>query len=179
MEQLVSNREFARRVGVNEANIRQYITAGNFSTNAFGVDTKGRKKLNWPEAKKEWDAFGGGSKKELPSNPNAGTELVEDDLPEIAESRRANEYYRAMTAKIEYQKEKGELMLRAEVEAQLFEAGANVRKALQSVPDVCVDSVMAASTRHEAHSIMYKAIEDALFSLTGLSKVLDKEPSKD
>jgi len=92
----------------------------------------------------------------------------------FAEALRVEKVARAKLAEIELNKAIGLLVVKDAVHKQLFAFGQEVRQALLVVPDRCIDSVIAAKNRSEAHNILSKELHEALEKLT--NPKLDFEP---
>lgn len=197
MSEKISISEFARRVGVDEALIRRHIKAERFTDAAVEFDDKGRKKIIWPTAFDEWKAFGGGSDKfrrlqpksdrpdpvEPDLGPNAPASVKapaskpdEIEFPNKEASSKRLEYFKAETAALEFAKLKGDLVAKDEVQKQLFNAGAELRKALLTIPDQKIDAIITAKDRVKAHAILFEAIESELRRFTDGNVLNKKEP---
>ena len=92
----------------------------------------------------------------------------------FADALRFEKIAKARLAELEMNKAIGTLVVKDAVYKELFAFGQEVRQALLVVPDRCIDAVLAAKNRSEAHSILSKEIHEALEKLT--SPRLDFEP---
>ena len=87
---------------------------------------------------------------------------------EYADAELREKVARAKLAELKLQEALGELVPLAEVKKNLFTFGAEIRNALQAIPDRIIDNLLAADTRSEAHTILTVAINKALLSLTDI-----------
>ena len=167
--EIISIREFARRVGAGATTIRHHIQAGHF-TKGSTIDDKGRPKMVWPTAEDEWKVCGGASTVKGPVSGNMG----DDEIPAYAESRAATEYYKSQIAKIELDEKQGLYVKKEDVYKALYESASNLRSAILSVPKLVVDDVMACTDRGEAIELIYKALETQLLRMVD-EDVLDSK----
>lgn len=153
---LISIREFARRIGVDEKAIRRHIERGRFAEAVTKED--GKVKIRFSLAVAEAKNIGVGSKlKEGEGNKIVRTpirkpakieskkevdpeELEKDDyFPDeqevsLAEALKKKENFVAGLKKLEFLEKKGMLVSRAEVRTQLFEYSRDVRSEFESLP---------------------------------------------
>ncbi len=92
----------------------------------------------------------------------------------FAEALRVEKVAKAKMAELELKKAMGDLVVKDEVYKQLFAFGQEVRQAILVVPDRCIDAVIAAKNRSEAHNTLLKELHEALEKLT--SPKLDFQP---
>lgn len=188
MTEKISIREYARRIGCSEANVRKAIKAGLIEKAI--VRGEGRYPLLIPEiASREWAENHDPSqlqnaklakhlheaRKNAP--PMLEEEDDEEDLPpanagvknpaqmSLAELRRKNAEVNLHLAAITLKQRRGELVDKKQVYNALFSAGQEVKNAVLSVPDRVIDAVIAAPSRNEAHQLMYAALVEALTSI--------------
>lgn len=91
---------------------------------------------------------------------------VQDDT--LAAARKAQEVYKAKIAELDYKKRIGDLVAKDEVYKSLFAFGQELRTQFQAIPDRVVDNMLAASSRNEAHIILYEAITKVLENLADI-----------
>lgn len=91
---------------------------------------------------------------------------VQDDT--LAAARKAQEVYKAKIAELDYKKRIGDLVAKDEVYKALFAFGQELRTQFQAIPDRVVDNMLAASSRNEAHIILYEAITKVLENLADI-----------
>lgn len=169
--EIISIREFAKRVNVDHSSIREAMSNGRISDAAISDG-----KIKYEIAIKEWEAIGGGNSanKSVPELP------AEDTTPgdtihirknaSLSEAKRVEAIAKAKLAQIELEKTKGSLVEKKEVYKELFAVGQEIRSALQGIPDKYIDNILACSTRSESHAMLFEAITEAL---AGLSKKIE------
>jgi hypothetical protein len=167
-QELISVREFSRRLGCSDVAIHKAIKAGKI---VKGV-TKDKK--GWPliipdVAIIEW---GKNYDPNYTSNENLKTQLhTEKKQPEqigateagsMAAAKRAQAIFKAKILEIELKEKQSKLVDKKQVYMALFEAGKEVKSSIMSVPDRIIDAVFSAKSRNEAHTILTKALIEAL-----------------
>lgn len=177
-EEKLSLRKYAAIIGVSHTAVAKAVRNGYINKGWDAV----AKKILVELANNEW---GNGIKERLKSeNLNAigniseslinKTSLTEKDLPPIksditfSEARRRKEIYNAEIARITAFKEQGLYVEKENVYKQLYEFGKQIRIEFESMPDRIIDSILAAKSRHEGHTIMINAIQDVLNRLTNI-----------
>lgn len=91
------------------------------------------------------------------------------DSMTFAEAQRRKEVAKAKTAELEFMEKEGALILKQQVQDQLFSAGKEIRNALLSVPDRITDQVIASvENRTQVNNIIYDAIAAELEKLADL-----------
>lgn len=184
-------REFARQVGCSHVLILNLIKAGKMPQNkdcSIPLDEgliayENRKKKKEPKAKKAEPKKRKSTKKikELPDNdpPEDGEET--DDAPQkltseklisardittqFNKARLAEKTYQAKLREIEYKLKKGELVTRADVEADASAVAAEVRERLTSIP-VRISALCERQPARKIEEVMTDAIQDALISFS-------------
>lgn len=184
-------REFARQVGCSHVLILNLIKAGKMPQNKDGsipleeglIAYENRKKKKEPKAKKAEPKKRKSTKKikELPDNdpPEDGEET--DDAPQkltseklisardittqFNKARLAEKTFQAKLREIEYKLKKGELVTRADVEADASAVAAEVRERLTSIP-VRISALCERQPARKIEEVMTDAIQDALISFS-------------
>jgi hypothetical protein len=186
--ELISIREYARRNGCSDTNIRKIIAQGRI-VNGY-VEQDGKRWIDPVIADEEWLlnkrstvmergdgarlAGAKGRTTMAPINPEP------DPIPVIespAANARAQEenYKKARTAKavfeaknaeLDYKERLGELVSKKSVYNALYGFGQQIRDAVQSIPNRVIDDILAAPSRVDAHNILKKAIDEALVKLS-------------
>lgn len=115
------------------------------------------------------------SKKQEPVPHAESVPVIPDRVPLIpakdetlAAARKAQEVFKAKIAEIDYKKKIGELVSKDDVYKSLFTFGQELRTQFQAIPDRVVDNMLAASSRNEAHIILYEAITKVLENLADI-----------
>lgn len=204
----ISQREYARRLGVSNEAVRKAIAAGKISK---GWD-KVNEKIIWEKANEEWgnihkqanaesEAAEAEARKRVQSyspppaprgkrqdpedtEEDALSELnefaltVASDAP-FAEALRVEKVAKARQEVIKLRELQGSLVNKSEVYKQLFGFGQSVRQAALAVPDRCIDEVIAQPTRAEAHQIMTKYLHEALEKLSDPGQLTFKQDQKE
>ena len=195
MEKL-SIRQFADVIGVSDTAVRKAIKSGKIY-DSIDWSVPHRPKIDPIKAAEEWgknydpthgqhDELISGVKvvaktdaaKPKREKPSAQFEVVRE-APEahpaqggrsIAEIKRQTAEVKLRLAAVELKQKQGQLVDKDQVYRSLFAAGQEMRTALQAIPDRCIDNILSASNRTEAHTILYKEITDALERLSEIYK---------
>lgn len=184
-------REFARQVGCSHVLIINLIKAGKMPQNKDGsipldaglIAYENRKKKKDPKKKKTAPKKRKSPKKikELPDDdpPEDGEESTEpapkltseklisarDITTQFNKARLAEKTYQAKLREIEYKLKKGELVTRADVEADAAAVAAEVRERLTSIP-VRISALCEHQPARKIEEVMTDAIQDALISFS-------------
>ena len=188
MNELISIREFGRRVGVSDTAIRKMIKDGRLSDKAVERHPiTGKPSIIYDQALVEFQAVGGGLVKEsgvdntphkyrkkVPPVPLSQQKQTENGEPpvvpsgqlSIAEAKRQSAIYDAKLKGLELAERQKVLVPRNKVYEELFAFGQEIKSHLLSIPDKFIDQILAAQNRGEAHSILYAAISESLETLS-------------
>lgn len=181
MEGFISIRGFAKKMKCSDTAVHKAIKAGKI-VNGVKKDGEGRPWINEEVAKNEWavyfdhdatqnkelakhipsDERGAGAAAATPAAPETGT------VASLAKARLAKEVANAKLKNLEFQKKSGALVEKDKVHASLFNAGKEVRAAMQAIPDRHIDEIFSAGSRNAAHKILADAIADTLEMLADL-----------
>lgn len=184
----VSIREFARIVGVSDMAVRKAIASGKI-VESIDYTNPQRPKIDPVKAAKEWgknydpsyertekvseSISVGASKASKPREADTGI----PNLPHPSEGGRSLADIKRQTAEVklrlaavELKQKQGHLVDKDLVFRSLFTAGQEMRTALQTVPDRCIDAILSANDRNEAHVILYTEITNALERLHEIYK---------
>lgn len=198
MEKL-SIRQFADVIGVSDTAVRKAIKSGKIY-DSIDWTVPHRPKIDPIKAAEEWgknydpthgqhDELITGVKVVAKANqsqppkpkkekPSAQFEVVRE-APEahpaqggrsLAEIKRQTAEVKLRLAAVELKEKQGQLVDKDQVYRSLFAAGQEMRTALQAIPDRCIDNILSASNRTEAHSILYTEITNALERLSDIYK---------
>lgn len=176
---LISIREYARRKGCSDTNVRKAIAAGKI---VKGVDTSGhRPRIDPDVADKEWGnnfdpSYAGRNNKledniavaSAPDSPGVGT----GGKRALADIKRDTAEVKLRQEAIKLREMSGQLVDKEKVYRALFVAGQEVRSSFQAIPDRVIDEILAAKDRNSAHGVLFNAITDALETM---SDVLSRE----
>ena len=192
MSEIISIREFGRRIGVSDTAVRKAIDAGKIVKALGKNENNGRPTLNYDIALEEWKDSGGGihavnyESKPKPTPPAPKPEPkkpVEEPAPEpkryveqpvmvdtgtLVAAKKAQAVYIAKIKELEYKRMAGTLVEKDKVYRSLFAFGQELRNAFQALPDRIIDEVLATGNRNEAHKILYDSIADVLDKLSGM-----------
>jgi hypothetical protein len=176
MAELISIREFARRIGVSDVAVGKAIRSGKI---VKGVDYSNpkRPKIDQDVALKEWGKhvnpnYNRQQTEKIQEQGYSGSAPAETSVRSIAEIKRQHEEVKLRMSALELKEKQGQLVDKDKVYKALFAAGQEVRTAMQAVPDRVIDDVLAAQTRNEAHQILFNAIAD---TLEMLSEICNRE----
>lgn len=177
MGEHISIREFARRVGCSDTSIRKAIKAGKIVKGIVHV-ADGRDKLDYDIAFKEYAA---GYDPSYPSNDKLRSRMMHApetqaeapptgvDNSSMAAAKRAQAILKAKILEIELKEKQGKLVDKQQVYMALYEAGKEVKASIMAVPDRAIDQIFSAKSRNEAHTILTKALIDALDVLSDIN----------
>ncbi len=179
--ELISIREFSRRIGTNEKQIRRAIQNGQIVKGVVNG------KINPVVATREYESCGLGQKRKAqpeqvktvqkpkqPTEPNYPPDFDPNDVPkpigkdsQYSDVNLYEKFYKAMAQKMDYEVAMGKLVERDVIKMELFAQGAEIRDAFQLIPDRITDDLIAASSdRNKFHNILYSAIEEVLIKLS-------------
>jgi hypothetical protein len=180
----VSIREFARIVGVSDMAVRKAIAAGKI-VEAIDYTNPQRPKIDAVKAAQEWgknydpsyersDKVSESINVETHKAPRRSD--VDTGIPNLphpseggrslADIKRQTAEVKLRLAAVELKQKQGQLVDKDLVFRSLFAAGQEMRTALQTVPDRCIDGILAAKDRNDAHVILYNEITTALERLS-------------
>lgn len=167
--EIVSIREFARRIGLSDTAIRKRIY--DLTDNPEGIIINGKwqegKKpaLLWETARQEWINGGGQISIEaesvLPDRPASEKETPKQD-EDLAKARKAKAMIEVQRSGLMLKKLQGELVNKAAVYKEFFEYGQKKSESLMQIPDRVVHSMRNAETDTGALQILQKELEDWL-----------------
>lgn len=181
MSELVSVREFSRQIGCSDVAVHKAIKAGKIVKGYVKVSPK-KWMIDPDVAAAEWgkhfnpnyDRNENIRAKIGTAAPPAGA-APEVDVPKtgqsLAEIKRLNAQVKLQLDAIELKRKRGELVDKRQVYTALFEAGQTIKNQVLGVPDRILDEMLAASSRNEAHTILYKALVEALQALADTDKI--------
>lgn len=164
-EKYVTKSTFARLVGVTPTAVNHAIKKGRIKSVRVG----GKEMVETEEALANW---GKGVNQAL--SRKAGVGLLEraapqeanKSIPAFAESRAIREAFQARMTKLDYDKKKGLLIEKNEVEKEAFEFGKLIRDSIQNIP-ARVSAEIAAVTKSEPFKIE-KILTDEFDSILSL-----------
>jgi hypothetical protein len=178
MSELVSVREFSRQIGCSDVAVHKAIKAGKIVKGYVKVSPK--KWMIDPDiAASEWGKHFNPNydrneniRAKIGDGPKAPAEVEEPKTGQsLAEIKRLNAQVKLQLDAIELKKKRGELVDKRQVYTALFEAGQTIKNQVLGVPDRILDEMLAASSRNEAHTILYKALVQALEALADTNKI--------
>jgi hypothetical protein len=186
MAEMISIREFARRVNVSDVAVLKAIRAGKIKE-AIDYTNPKRPKINPELAAKEW------GKNYDPSyhrSPNVSEEIklaptakpakakapaqavvepeAEATLPpgaggrSLADIKRQTAEVKLRLSALDLKERQGELVKKDEVYRSLYELGVTIKEKLLSIPNRVTDEMRAAESRHEAQRILTAELEAVL-----------------
>ena len=173
-EALISQREFARRLGVSEKTVRDGIKTGKISKGV--IIENGKPKINFEIAFQESQTIGLGfkvlkqteSKKSPDVRSKVESKNLLDDLGvlSLSDALRLKENHNAKLKELELKKMEGSLLNKDEVFTQLFDFHQELRNALLAIPDRITDTLIAYSEdRNKVHQLINEAIASELDNL--------------
>jgi hypothetical protein len=171
-EQAISIREYARRRKCSEAAVRRAIADGRISSRAVIQNPNNGRPMILPSlADASWREVIKGN------NPRLAESVATGGAPVNAPAGRSLIDIKRMSAEIDLQlkalelkERKGSLLDREQVYSALFSMGKELKQELENIPDRVIDTVIVASNRNEAHSILAIAIGDVLERMSEIIK---------
>lgn len=181
-QEVISVREFSRRVGCSDVAVHKAIKAGKI-VRGVKRDGRGRPAIIPDIALIEWGKnydpnYVSNSKlKENLSGAPPSEQAPSADAGSLAAAKRAQAVFKAKILEIELKEKQGRLIDKQQVYMALFEAGKEVKTSIMSVPDRVIDAIYSAKSRNEAHTILTKALVEALDILSEIDdkQILDKK----
>ena len=184
--ELISQREFGRRVGVSEGMIRKAIDNG-WIIQGCTTRPSGTPAINYEVALAEWNASPGGIKAAAKNTEAAGTiktktpdskappapetkiplldPAIAADKKQIIEDKKFSTRLLLQRQALELQKAQGKLVDREATDKQLFEFGQSITENLLTLPNRTVDLIRGAPDRHTAVTIFTNELKTALRGL--------------
>lgn len=190
-QEIISIREYARRIGCSDVAVGHAIKKGQI---VKGVVRKpnGKPRGIIPEiADKEWGenrrpTYKRNEKLERhleateagvdPQAPDAQAAPPLDDggpkksVTTMAEANRAKAILDAKIKELDYKERLGQLVDKGKVYRALFAAGHQLRAAVMAVPDRVIDDIRAEPDRNKAHALLFTALSEALESMTEIQQ---------
>lgn len=165
MEKKLSVTAFANEIGISHTAVYKAIKTGRI-VGGVRYDENGKAYII-PEI----------AKTELGRNQDglAPSEEVGDLLTESQKAKQQQEIFKAEKLRLDVEEKQGKLIDKQQAYRALFAMGVEIRTALLGVPDRVVDDMMASTTRHEAHKILYDALESELLRL---ASILERDIAK-
>lgn len=170
-QELISIREFAKRVRVSHSVAYRAVKRGRISAEKVGNEIK----ISWPQAKREFEENRDVSKvrkldaERLGINnggrPNNGN-FVNNGTPDIWDAKARKEDYLAKIRQLDYLERMGKLVNAKVVEDLAFQKGRELRDALLIIPDRIAAILAKESDPAKCHEIITKEIEAALTKLS-------------
>jgi hypothetical protein len=190
----VSVKEFAARVNTTDTTVNRYISKGVISSDAIQPTMDGKRGfIVWEVAKKDWEKHHGPIKerkikrnrtekvKEKESKGIVEAEEHNDEIFDLEaegmtllEAEKRKKVADAKKAELQLQELEGSLVPIANVHKSLFQFGAEIRDAIQSVPDRVIDSILASDSRNEALNILVMELNKSLLALSDKNRKLKK-----
>lgn len=181
--EIISLREFARRLNVGEKTIRDGVRLGKISKGV--IIENGKPKINYKVALKEAQSIGLGRKstdKQTNHRPKPETKnqlpagmLTDESLPDgmlpYSQAIQKKENYLAKLKELEFKKLEGELVNANKVYTILSEFGNIKRNNLLAIPDRITDDLMALTDRNEFYKLLYDSIANELETLSELKAI--------
>lgn len=162
INEIISVREFAKRVGVVHQSIRKAIEEGHI------VKGYSENKINYEIALKEWGNRPA-AKSPQEKNKDQSQEFFEKEgisTITYTEANRRSAIFKAEKDELIVKELKGDLVRKKDVYKELFAVGEEIRAGLLSIPDKEIHNILACESRQEAHALLVKAITEVLESLS-------------
>lgn len=159
MAELISQAEFARRMGFTAPNVSIHVKKGNITLKDG--------KVPWPEAKNELQ--GNVSKfKQQAEQEKAVTEgISENNSMNFARVKAVHESLKARKVKLELEQMEGSLVDAKAVKESAFKQARLVRDTLLAVPQRLAPVIANESNEHRVHELIHDEIVSVLRTLDG------------
>lgn len=152
----ITARKYAASLGVSHTAVNKAIK-NHFIIKGYNKETK---KIIPEIANQEW-----GFQHQQVNTPielkEEGAIVLSNDIS-FTEARRINEILRAKLLYLEYEEEKKKLVNKEDINKQLFALGQQIKSALMSIPDRCIDNILASKGRADAHMLLTNELHNAL-----------------
>lgn len=157
----VSPLKLAEELGIARQSLMQAIAEGRV-TAYRKVGSKHL--LDADKAAAQFRETAGGPKggKRTPAAPTNDNDGEIESKPKLHAIRVAREMQKLQLDKLKLEKERGEVINKAEAEKRIFEIAQELRQNLQNVPSRIVDDILACKTRNEAFLLIEGAISAVL-----------------
>lgn len=164
---LLSAREYAMRIGVSNTRVSALIKENRI--NKGYIDGKIDPYIANQELNKRYvEAFSHLEPDQpavLSDERTASEKKLSDN---IKKAHSAATVLKTEKLRLEVEALKGTLVNKAQQDLVMAAMGILIKERILSVPDRIIDSLMAADNRHEAHTILYQELENALTALSKL-----------
>lgn len=182
MPEYLSQRQFAKHAGVSHVRINRLVKEGRLPSDDRGRVplTEGLKafeasKRPGYDANREHGRRQRKNSRKKSEQKKVSSDTTNVDIPSISvgtaaineefnKARLAEKIYQANLKKIEYQREKGELLEKDEVRADAMKIGAELREKLNAIPPRIAPLCEGLSAR-EIQDVIDTAINEALETL--------------
>ncbi len=186
-KEIISLREFARRMNVGEKTIRDGIKTGKISKGRTEVN--GKPKIIYEIAKKEFEDYRLGGQLEDRKSlsdfedfnkvwDNTEIEYTDSETCGIAdtasysEATRQEKIHKARKAYLEVEELSGRLVSKDLVYKELYKFGSIIKSELKAIPDRITDELISLSSDRDAfYSFFSQTIEDALLKLSDTNDI--------
>ena len=159
MAELISQAEFARRMGFSAPNVSIHVSKGNLTLKDG--------KIPWPEAKEEL-ARNVTKFKQKKEQEKAVTEgITENNSMNFARVKAVHESLKAKKVKLELEQMEGSLVDAKAVKESAFKQARLVRDTLLAVPLRLAPVVANESDEHRVHELIHDEIVSVLRTLDG------------
>lgn len=172
-QELVTGREFSRRMKVSEKTIRDAIKVGKISDGVKMID--GKQKIVFEIAKREFLENNIGGQTKYRSGEETDAPLESNDEPvagldgsaTLAQATRAEKIFKAQKACLEVEELQGLLVRKEEVYRQLYQFGNIIKSSLQAIPDRITDELISLSSDRDAfYRLLSESIDEELLKLS-------------
>ena len=155
----VSTTKMAQELGIARQSLMQAVEEGRVT--AYRRDNK-RYFFDADKAAAQFRATAGGPKggKRVPADHS--DDGSDEAKPKLAQIRVAREMKKLQLDTLKFEKERGEVINKAEAEKRIFEIAQELRQNLQNIPSRIVDDILACQTRNEAFLLVENAISEVL-----------------
>ena len=161
-------RKYAQMIGISNTSVSRAVQEGILTKSL--VEVAGKKFIMPEIANEEW------GKTFLDEPTDDGPASNQD----AADNRALYEKFRAEKMRLQVLRMSGELVDKQEVYRALYGFGAELRAELMTIPDRFIDEIISATSRHQAHKILYDALESCLLTMSDIeSREISKNVSID
>lgn len=183
MSELISLREFARRVNIGEKTIRDRIANGKITNGV--IYESGKPKIDYELALQDINDVG--FKVQIKQEPkekkltkeqdeklDALVDLMKNvsDIPaSMKDALLKKEHYLGKIKELEFKEKDGTLVKREVVYSQLYGFHRQIRNNLLAIPDRITDELLTLNNRDKMHRLIYDSIADELEKLSSIENL--------
>ena len=167
---LISKSEFAKKVGVSPAAITRACKTGRLSVvNGKLLDEKVAM-LRWHANRRRRET--GAEDPDPAPQPPTNPAVLDPSAPPLEISKRRREFHEANLAELRERQRAGELVALADVHLAYTTLAAELRAALERIPDKLAPRLAAGGDEHTVHALLQAELDAALLAMAQQAETL-------